>query len=1099
MTLEETRQSLVQLAGALLVGPLVADEVLQSAPADTYLTGILWPQDAPVDGVDDDGELGGQGDAEAGEESAVPGYRAIRPCSIGLTFAVEKGATVLVTLGDTARYEPLDANPSDSARREGAPAADEDNAGLASESSTSSSRREWKRLPVGYKIELPPAAASGVRRLSRFQRINDGTEVEDSRLSLHVKCRVGSVQDMYTVTLINEQLDERGAGGRDARCLFQAELVITAEIEGRGGIRPRPAVDIEEADDDARSNALLYRDVNEFAVGHGVAADWAPSNGDHVEQVRTAWLPLRQVPGTTSTGHSMLVDFRTKWPDALTARFLSDEARRGPVTDSLMAFADCYRQWIKETLEPRLSNFQPPLAAAAQSNLDRCLSTADRIEDGVEFLRRNDDAWAAFTLANSAMDRQATYPAKGKNIPPLIWRPFQLAYVLLVLPGLTDPELDDREFMDLLWFPTGGGKTEAYLALTAYQIFLRRLTDTQRREQGGVDVLMRYTLRLLTVQQFQRAAALISACDAIRREDARLGAATISIGLYVGKEATPNSMKDALKALEEERARQNPRSTPRQLLRCPVCGSDLAATAYRPHATHAQIDIVCEAKECATGGHPLPVLTVDEVIYAKPPSLLIGTVDKFAQIPRRGDLRSIFGLDGGLPPGLIIQDELHLISGPLGSMAGLYEAAIDLLCSRGPVRPKIIGSTATIGRAESQVRALFDRSVLQFPPPGFDAGDSFFAVRDSVGPDRLYVGISTAGRSPKFALQALVAALSQSIAALTEREHLDDAVRDAYWTCVCYFNSLRELGGADVLVQDDVPRQMRFLAGRLGVARRDFREPPMELSSRRSSRELPQLLQQVSTTLAQFLADPFQYAPPPDNVLASNMISVGVDVPRLGLMVVNGQPKSTAEYIQASSRVGRGIPGLVFTLYNFGRPRDVSHFEHFQPYHDALYRNVEATSVTPWAPRARDKALHAAVISAVRHLVPGMSDDDDAIRFHADDPSVVALLGSIAQRVRHAVGDAEGEETEEDIRAIVSEWARRSHEARTTGTRLRYWERRAPFGKTAPHLMSSAEDGGRAGTLSWSTPNTMREVEPSSAFVLKTISRKKEVPSGDIQ
>jgi hypothetical protein len=688
------------------------------------------------------------------------------------------------------------------------------------------------------------------------------------------------------------------------------------------------------------------------------------------------------------------------------------------------------------------------------------------------------------------MDRQSRYRAKGAGARPLVWRPFQLAFMLLVIPGLADPAIEDRQCMDLLWFPTGGGKTEAYLALTAFQIFHRRLVDEPRRQQGGVDVLMRYTLRLLTVQQFQRAASLISACDAIREADIRLGNARMTLGLYVGGEATPNKMEDAREAISEEHADQKPKSTPRQLLRCPVCGSELKGIDHRADPVQPKIDIVCSQKDCETGGRPLPVLTVDETIYANPPSLLIGTIDKFAQIPRRTDIRRIFGLDGGLPPGLIIQDELHLISGPLGSMAGLYETIVDVLCSRNTVRPKVIGSTATIGHASTQVRSLFDRSVLQFPPPGFDADDSFFAVRDSAGPDRLYIGIPTAGRSPKFALQALVAALLQSAVALRESGDVDDETIDAYWTCVAYFNSLRELGGAYVLMQDDVPRQMQFLAGRLGVARRELQQLPVELSSRRSSRELPELLQALSSTLAQFKADPFEHPEPKDTVLASNMISVGVDVPRLGLMVVNGQPKSTAEYIQASSRVGRGIPGLVVTLYNFGRPRDLSHFEHFRAYHGALYRSVEATSVTPWAPRARDKALHAVVASIVRHLVPGLSRDDDAIHFDPKDPTVISLIQSILARVTAASDGLEASDTEANLDAIVKEWGRRSHEARTAAGRLRYWEKKAPFGRSAPHLMCSAEEGSASGSMAWPTPNTMREVEPSTAFVLKRIQRK---------
>lgn len=1101
------RSGLVLMANSLLTGPLKADEIIESAPVDTYLTGILWPRGAPVDGIDDDTGLDSGSDDESGSESAVPGYRAIRPCSIGITFAVKANAVVTISLGATARYEPIEppaapvtdvptptGEEKTKSARELSPTPD--SAAVAAKEVSPSARRAWARRELGYSLTLPPAARSSTAKISRFVG-RDGREIFDPRLSLHVRRRVGPEQHVFTVTLINEEPESEPAsedsGPRDARCLFQTEIIVRADAAGLPAIQPRPLPPPDIGDADALTNALLYRDVREFAVGHGIATTWQQDPAASVDEVRTAWLPQAIVRGTSTEGHDLLAGFRITLPDALRASFLGNESAKEQVTGALEAFASCYGNWIDKTLATRLDQFEGHLRDAASANLERCESTLERIRNGVEILRTDSTAWAAFALANTAMDRQARFPAKGESSKPLVWRPFQLAFMLLVIPGLIDPTRAERECMDLLWFPTGGGKTEAYLALTAFQIFHRRLVDGSRRTDGGVDVLMRYTLRLLTVQQFQRAAALITACDFIRAKDRRLGDARISLGLYVGGEATPNKMEQAREAITLELAGQKPKSTPRQLLRCPVCGSELRGTAYRANPELPRIDIVCDQSGCETGGRPLPVLTVDEAIYAEPPSLLIGTIDKFAQIPRRTDIRKIFALDdAGAPPGLIIQDELHLISGPLGSMAGLYETIVDTLCTQDNIRPKVIGSTATIGHAEEQVRSLFDRSVLQFPPPGFDASDSFFAVRDESGPDRTYVGIPSAGRSPKFALQATVASLLQSASALLETSKADYASIDPYWTCVSYFNSLRELGGAYVLMQDDVPRQMQFLAGRLAVKRRELQNLPVELSSRRSSRELPELLHALSGTLPQFNEDPFEHPEPKDTVLASNMISVGVDVPRLGLMVVNGQPKSTAEYIQASSRVGRGIPGLVVTLYNFGRPRDLSHFEHFRAYHGALYRSVEATSVTPWAPRARDKALHAVIASLVRHLVPGLSDDEGAVHFDPYDPMVVRILASIRQRVAAASDEIEAADTASDIEAIVDEWARRSQDARNSASRLRYWIKKAPFGRTAPHLMCSAEEATPGGSQAWPTPNTMREVEPSTAFVLKTIPRKTE-------
>ncbi|AHY42781.1 helicase-related protein [Stutzerimonas decontaminans] len=1082
---EFARTAIVEMTTALLQGPLQADEVLTSAPVDTYLTGILWPRGTPVGAEADDGDA--TADARSGDgstasiiEQGIPGYRAIRPCSIGLTLSVKQGVPVEVSLGQTARYFPVVFGT------------EEPNQGVKENpSSAGMPRRGWARRVLGYSVSIPADQAPGDFTLNEFMDAS-GNRVRDDHLSLRLRLRHTDGQSVLTFTLVNEASGNDDAQ-RDASCLFQAGLIVRAVDGEQGAIQPRRTAPIEDGDEDALCNALLYRDVHEFAVGHGVAAVWDEHAGHAVQEVGTAWLPSAHVRGTSPDGHTLLKDFVANEPGGLSAAFLAQEHERAAVTRALTSFVGNYERWIHSSLVPRLANFDGSLAKAASFNLERCQSAHRRMRDGVLLLRQDDSAWLAFALANQAMDRQSRYASKGDKARPLVWRPFQLGFMLLVLPGLVNPEREDRTCMDLLWFPTGGGKTEAYLALTAFQIFYRRLVSPVVCRKGGVDVLMRYTLRLLTVQQFQRAAALITACEFMRQHDTRLGEARISLGLYVGDDSTPNGMEKAREVLAEERLGRQPVSTPRQLLHCPVCGGSLHASAFRPHPTEPRIDIVCETDGCETQGSPLPILTVDETIFETPPSLLIGTIDKFAQIPRSARMRALFGLDGGEPPGLIIQDELHLISGPLGSMAGLYETAIDMLCTRGVVRPKIIGSTATIGQAAAQVRALFDRSVLQFPPPGFDADDSFFAVRDTVGPDRLYLGLPTAGRSPKFALQALVAALLQAAHTLVERGIADHRAIDAYWTCVAYFNSLRELGGAHVLMQDDVPRQMDFLAARLGASRRELESQPVELSSRKSSRELPGVLQALSASLHDFhegLARGEFNEQPEDTVLASNMISVGVDVSRLGLMVVNGQPKSTAEYIQASSRVGRNGPGLVFTLYNFSRPRDLAHFEHFSSYHSALYRSVEATSVTPWAPRARDKALHAVVASVVRHLVPGMDRDEDALQFDADAPEVQRLLDHILTRASDATDGTEEDATLTGLQAIVDHWELQAENVKAAGGRLRYWKKAAPFGRTSPHLMCSAEESTGGAGQAWPTPGSMREVEPSSAFVLKTIARR---------
>jgi hypothetical protein len=312
------------------------------------------------------------------------------------------------------------------------------------------------------------------------------------------------------------------------------------------------------------------------------------------------------------------------------------------------------------------------------------------------------------------------------------------------------------------------------------------------------------------------------------------------------------------------------------------------------------------------------------------------------------------------PPDLIIQDELHLISGPLGSIAGLYETALETLCCREldgkRIRPKLVASTATVRRAQTQIQALFDRSrTAIFPPPAPDRSDSFFAKAD-FAPERsrLYVGLAAPGRSPKVLFLRAATTLSAAAKRAWDDQGGMAAYRagkinaaDPYMTSVTYFNALRELGSARRIVDDEV----RVRASRYGTRQR-IGEPVVRFADRtvHDALELTSRIPtaEVSDTKAR-LSHTFDKNDAVDLALATNMISVGLDVVRLGLMLVSGQPKTAGEYIQATSRVGRAPdrPGLVVALLNMNKPRDRSHYERFAYWHAAFYRAVEATSVTP--------------------------------------------------------------------------------------------------------------------------------------------------------
>lgn len=1059
----KAREELIGQLRRLLIGPMEENEILKNlppgiGPADYYLTGILWPCYQPMAGEEDESmEVEGESREDGGEkEESFPLFNFFRPSSMGLTCSIRGTGTPFEVVIRGAKYERQPIDPNDPDR----------------------SVANWERKPFEYLVPVDSSEARISWNTNRFFSPG-GASVEDKSVTVHLRRRKGDGILMVTASLINST--DAQEGKPDQFSLYQTEIEIRCPGSGGGKERivARPAISLG-SEKDKVINDLLYREFKEFAVGHSVAVTWTEPVDDRVSSVKTDWLPRQAVSSVSAEGHDALETLRSLSPSPFSAEFLASLGRRQDIVARLLEFSGIYEQWV-ESEALRVKSLPRELQSAATENIEICRSTVKRIRQGIEILSTDENAFRAFCLANQAMDNQARGLQKGDKGRPLVWRPFQLAFFLLTLSSIVDEKSPDRAIMDLLWFPTGGGKTEAYLGLTAFLIFYLRLSGLNKVDSGHVDVLMRYTLRLLTVQQFQRAAAMICAADQIRRQDTkRLGTVPISLGLYVGDGTTPNKLKDAVEAIEEEKAGKKPLSTPRLLLDCPLCGRPLPPASYR--VTAQKMEICCTGGvKCPSGGEPLPIFTVDEVIYQKLPSLLIGTVDKFAQLPRKKEVGFLFGCPGKISPQLIIQDELHLISGPLGTMTGLYETTIDMLSTRNGIRPKIIGSTATIGRASQQVRALFDRQVMQFPPPAIDAANSFFAVRDANAPDRIYLGLSSAGRSPKFTLQAATAAILTIGQALLD-QGFDEAVVDPYWTLLLYFNSLRELGGAEVMMRDDVLRSMRFYTNRLGCTLREIEEPPLELTSRVSSTEIPEKLKTLNFPLN---GDPMEGAPT-NTVLASNMISVGVDIPRLGVMLVNGQPKATSEYIQATSRVGRVSPGIILISYNAARPRDISHFEHFRNYHQALYRQVEATSVTPWSSRARDKALHAVLTASVRHYVSGMSERFDAREFDSSLPGLDEITKWIVGRAATAgIEFARPDEVESNLDQLMEEWERRAKFYKASNSKFEYWATRRPIkaDPVNPHLMRGAEDLSESEEV-WMTPNSMREVEPSAYFTI---------------
>src|SRR3984893_3324806 len=1022
-----------------LVGPHHGDEEeLGARPTDVYMTGILYPVETDEQreeaAAEQDDAAEGVAEEEATDNGAAVSMTSMRrPTSIGISFTLSGTYPKIKVLVSAGSYKSVD--PPEGVERS----------------------QQWRRGPVRVETEL-----------ALFEGLKEYPAAPGLRVYVRGVRTAGAMQATVVLATTNEPTD-RARSAREEAAFFQVRLAVRPARDA-AFIPRRPSHAMSLSDDDSRSAALIYRDMREWAVGHTCSATW--DDDLDPSEVRVAWLPAQHVPSVSADGHEMFARIAKKRFKDASQPFRADVLASAPaetLPTLLSVVPDAYDEWLDEQAARvdalrGVGRLDEPGRQQASQHLTFAKDVVRRMRASIARVGSDPVVRQAFQLAQRAMQLQDAWKARAlkNSTSGLQWRPFQLGFQLLALDGLGAPEQNavahpDRAVMDLLWFPTGGGKTEAYLGLVAFVLFHRRLRGDDPGAGAGGAVLMRYTLRLLTVQQFERAARLICACEKLRRDlnthgQATFGTTPFSIGLWVGQSTTPNRIADA-RAAGAQKARQ--------LARCPACASE-ESLRWDARPSEEKFVVECASPSCELDGQPLPVWTVDEDVYRERPSLLLGTIDKFAQVALRSETPRFFGDDGAAPPDLIIQDELHLISGPLGTMTALYESAIDRLCTRGDVRPKIIGRTATIRRAESQVRALFDRAVCQFPSPVLDWYDSCFGVLDQRVPGRTYVGVTTSGRSPKFTLQGVCASLLQAASELPDTA----GARDPFWTLIAYFNSRRELGGAHVMMHDDVHDSIDLYSGLHQKPPRELSDELLELTSRVPSEDIPAELARLEVRY------PSQVY---DVTLATNMISVGLDVPRLGLMVVNGQPKSMSEYIQASSRVGRrATPGLIVTVYNNGRPRDRSHYESFRTWHQMLYREVEATSVTPFAPRARDRALHAAVVIMVRHLIPKMLTNATLSAADLDDAFQFASF--LADRASHIPSEAdERTSVETEARQFILAWQKR-------GVLQSYLDDRHPRRSllvTAEHAARNSATGIRVSEAARATPNSMREVEPS--------------------
>jgi hypothetical protein len=1027
----EARNFITDIISRDLIGPVSEDEVLSENPESYYIMGKLYPlhnrckktecsddrkySEKNTEELED--SFGTEDISETEKdpemEETVSLGNIIKPSAAGITFILDRKVGHFSCHVQWARYKEQSAL--------------NDQGDVDGKSDNNHPEIKWIResFKKDISIFIP----------------NDAKPIQlEEKFFLHIQVHSMKNRNIITATLVNRDTDNSAGQANPDQVLFQVGLRVEA-VDNMSiflpGMQGNP---IESDDQELEEIQMLYSGYPSYAQGHGCSAVWDiehPESGP--KWIQMSFIPMYNVlqmcPPSTQLEEQVFQ-----------MQFLAT-GEQEEVIVKLNKFLDSYHMWI-EKLEKKLVQIPNEYQKAAKKNIERCRSSLQRMKQSVKYLEHSaripeDPVWISFQLANEVMLRQRNELSGHPD--RVLWRPFQLAFILQEISDFISPKQDSRKSVDLLWFPTGGGKTEAYLGIAAFAIFLRRLRN---REDESTAIMMRYTLRLLTIQQFERACKMIMACEMIRREH-HLFKYPVTMGLWVGAGLTPNKIESVTKYLQAMQKNKGSKGIesgdPCVLKRCPWCHEVLTYENYYVDSEKNTLVIRCHNPECPVSHwkEGMPIYLVDEDIYKHYPTFLLGTIDKFAQLPKNEKAASLFGFRSDhreCPPELIIQDELHLVSGPLGSITGIYETAIDALCTtESGISPKIICSTATVRNARHQVKALFGRSdYSQFPSQGISADDSFFARKasESEAPARLYCGIMGTSATPTTTVIRTLSSLLFATRYLLKDGYPKEVV-DQYWTLTGYFNSIRELGNAITQINDDVHNRFDYLCNNKFIQQYPcmknckFPDRVVELTSRNKSEQVAGILEELETPYGNSDEEPI------DILVASNMISVGVDVDRLGIMFVVGQPKGNAEYIQATSRVGRKNPGLVLTMFNMNRSRDRSHYEQFFTYHSALYQYVESSSLTPFSDRTRDKALQAVFVILCRYLDPSLRSNSQVVNFGKNEEIIAKAKEIILNRIKIVDPDAY-QGTAMDLDEIIREWKQKR------GTTMVYYDTKNP-------------------------------------------------------
>ncbi len=1040
------RAKLLTWLRSQLIGPASEEDELQGSPLGRYPTGVLFPimrgeEDVELGSIDEDDAADPLSESSSAQaEPTTKSHRYVVPSSVGFSFFV-RGAVIQIQVWCAAtRYAQI-------------------------------GNSRYKRILIDEQ-----AIARTFRVPSELQasQQNQQRSVLGERAGLDVLWRSHRDGWIVTVSLFNQQeLNSPGTSitfqqDRVENSLFEVGLWCVIDA---GEVGAYPRVDKSLLHDEDQELELQYKERNIYAVGHGAAVDWQVEAG-RVTELRSNFLPVVEVPQVTT-------EIAGGFFRVLELAYLASSHPTETLHEELNRFVLGYAAWIG-TQETRSAEVDPDERGAAERIVARMVTALQRMRRGVALIGREPKVARAFQLANLAMLDQMRQVDSVRGVSrkdaDYRWRPFQLAFFLAVMESAIDESDEFRDVVDLIWFPTGGGKTEAYLGLIAFLIVWRRFSFPLAG--GGTAVLMRYTLRLLTAQQFLRATRIICALELIRRKTPGLDAGEpITIGMWVGAAISPNRFADALKVVQRASADQQKARHSLVLDACPWCGTPFSAPSSYI-ASAEEFRFCCTSQECDFGRDGqgiLPCNVVDEALYLDPPTLLLATVDKFARLSWEERANAFFGVGGNRPPELVIQDELHLISGALGSVAGLYEAALDTVLKMRGVRPKYIASTATIRMAKEQVRRLYGRELAVFPPPGLSCDDSYFSctVPTEKRPGRMFVGYLAPMLDRKHCMAPLVAALLVAPEIIFYRQTQQEELLEAWWTQVIYNGSLKDVGSSHNAFNLDVRDAIR-----------KFKDENWN-NKQRVSRTFPRIAQLTSISSVEDNARTFSRLEKTrddvdclDAVLATNMISVGLDVTRLALMIINGQPLTTAEYIQASSRVGRGdVPGLVFANFYRDQARSLSHYENFRPYHDAFYRFVEPTSVTPYTYQARTRALHAALVIAIRHAGLGLLANAKAGQFNPVNQYVQQVVNALKERCSAADPDR-ASETIQHIDRLVEQWSAEVTFCAENKRQLNYEAQ----DNSADRLLYNHDDPVKG---LWSTLQSMRNVENTALLEVK--------------